>query len=313
MNGRIQSLMFRRILIVFIVSIFLSIAASPIKAQVWDKDPAEAAVQGIINVTSSIISDSFTPMTHYSEGDWNMTLVPAYFTVSRVFDDPDLRGDDLKGWELGFGGGYALSDRWLLYGIFAAMRIEGEVYDNDYADFRADTTYTLYSLNAGFGYDIINGDSKWSLPLFFGISIERYSADIGLPPITFPIYTEVDVSGEGMIYGLSGGVAVSREFLGAVRITPYFLMLRSINQPELTANFTALPIPYEINFKLDPVNASMFGLNVTYVTDSSFSISISAGGYLTSSSGFYNDAFLDGLRMKSVVIAITYNGKAPQG
>ncbi len=305
--------MFRRILIVFNILIFLSIAASPIKAQVvWDKDPAETAVQGIINVTSSIISDSFTPMTHYSEGDWNMTLVPAYFTVSRVFDDPDLRGDDLKGWALGFGGGYALSDRWLLYGIFAAMRIEGEVYDKDYADFRADTTYTLYSLNAGFGYDIINGDSKWSLPLFFGISIERYSADIGLPPITLPVYTEVDVSGDGMIYGLSGGVAVSREFFGTVRITPYLLLLRSVNQPEMKANFTDLPIPYEINFKLDPVNASMFGLNVTYIADRTFSISISAGGYLSSSSGFYNDAFLDGLRMKSVVIAITYSGSAPR-
>jgi hypothetical protein len=56
----------------------------------------------------------------------------------------------------------------------------------------------------------------------------------------------------------------------------------------------------------------MLGLNITYVTDRSFSISISAGGYLSSSSGFYNDAFLDGLRMKSVVIAITYNGSAPR-
>jgi hypothetical protein len=312
MNGKIQSLIFSRIFLVFIFSILLSIAAIPIRAQVWDKDPTEAAVQGIINVTSSIISDSFTPMTHYDDGDWNVTLVPAYFKVSRVFDDPDLRGDDLKGWALGIGGGYALSDRWLLYGIFAAMRIEGEVYDRDYADFRVDTTYTLYSLNAGFGFDIIGGDSKWSIPLFFGISIERYSADIGVPPITGPPVTEVDVSGEGMIYGLSGGFAVSREFFGKFRITPYFLMLRSINQPELTANFTSLIISEEMDFKLDPVSASMLGLNITYVTDRSFSISISAGGYLSSSSGFYNDKFLDGLRMKSVVIAITYNGSAPR-
>lgn len=306
--------MFRRIVVVFIISIVLSITASPIQAQVvWDEDPTEAAVQGIINVTSSIISDSFTPMTHYSEGDWSMTLVPAYFTVSRVFDDPDLRGDDLQGWALGFGGGYALSDRWLLYGIFATMRIEGEVYDKDYADFRVDTTYTLYSLNAGFGFDIIGGDSKWSIPLFLGISIERYTADIDVPPITGPPIIEVDVSGDGMIYGLSGGVAVSREFFRKVRITPYFLMLRSINQPEMTADFTAFLISEEMDFKLDPVAASMLGLNITYVTDSSFSISISAGGYLTSSSGFYNDAFLDGLRMKSVVIAITYNGSTTRG
>jgi hypothetical protein len=201
MNGKIQRLIFSRIFLVCIVSILLSIAAKPIRAQVWDKNPTEAAVQGIINVTSSIISDSFTPMTHYDEGDWNVTLVPAYFKVSRVFDDPDLRGDDLKGWALGFGGGYALSDRWLLYGIFAAMRIEGEVYDRDYADFRVDTTYTLYSLNAGFGFDIIGGDSKWSIPLFFGISMERYSADIGLPPITAQKRQSAGADGE--FYGYS--------------------------------------------------------------------------------------------------------------
>lgn len=300
--------MYRRT-VVFIISIVLVIAAGPIQAQVvWDEGPTEAAVQGIINVTSSIISDSFTPMTHYREGDWSMSLVPAYFTISRIFDDPDLRGDDLQGWALGFGGGYALSDRWLLYGIFAAMRIEGEAYDSDYANFRVDTTYTLYSLNAGFGFDIIGGDSKWSIPLFFGMSLERYSADIGVPPITGPPVIEVDVSGEGMIYGVSGGIAVSREFFGRVRITPYVLMLRSINQPEMTAHFTAFLISEEMDFRLDPVAASMLGLNITYVADSSFSISISTGGYLSSSSGFYNDAFLDGLRMRSIVIAITYSG-----
>lgn len=298
---------------------FLFIATIPLGAQTidWDSDPTEAAVEGVINVTSSIIADSLTPMTHYEKGDVTLSLVPAYFEVDRLYDDPDLRGDDLKGWGFGLGGGYALSDRWMFYGILSGMNIEGTAYDKENPDFEADTEYSLYTLNAGFGFDIVDG-GRWSIPLFFGISLQRYSADISLPPITAPLYTEVEVTADGFLYAVTAGLAVSGEFLNMFRITPYFLMIRSLNKPEITAEVTQenpFPLPAlseDIDLELDPVQAGMLGLSLTFLGGSSWSISVSVGGYLASSSGYYNDIFLDGLEMKSVVLVFSYTGIASE-
>ncbi len=111
------------------ISICTALAAQTI---VFDTSLSEKAVKGIVNVTSSIISDSFTPMTHYDRGDWIVTAVPAYFEIDRVFDDPDLRGNDLKGWAAGIGGGYAISDRLMAYCVITAMNIDGTIEAPDY-------------------------------------------------------------------------------------------------------------------------------------------------------------------------------------
>lgn len=277
----------------------------------------EDAVQGIENVTASIISDSFTPMTHYSKGDYVFSLVPAYFEVNRLFDESELEGDDLNGYALGFGGGYALSDRFMLYGIFAGLNMEGDIYSEEFPDYKAGAEYSMYAFLAGLGFDIIDL-SGWSVPLYLGLCVQRYDAEIIPPSFSFSSLTaEVKVTGSGLLYGPTAGIAVSKELFSILRVTPYFLMLWNMNKPELTAEATARVPPffeYKDKYKLEmeEVRTSMFGLNITYLSTESLSFSVSAGGLISSGTNYYNEKFLGGLDMMSIVIAISYSGGISQ-
>lgn len=285
-----------------------------------ESDISKDAVSGLTNISSSIISDSFSPMTHYSKGDYTASLVPAYFSVKRLSDSGELRSDDLKGMAGGIGAGYALNGRLMTYAIFTGMAMNGEVTSKDFPDYTADTDYSLYSLAAGMGFDILDL-SSWSLPVYLGFILQRYDIEI-IPPsyqtawMTWTLAASVKITGSDFLYGPTAAVALSGQFMDYLRITPYFLYYRSINKPELTARVKAassLPLSPDVsedyNFNIDEINASMFGLTFTYISSDSLSFSLSAGGLISSGSGFYNEKFLDGLEMTSIVIVITYSGK----
>ncbi|HON77774.1 MAG TPA: hypothetical protein PK544_04735 [Spirochaetota bacterium] len=314
-----KTMHFLQINTISISFLMLVLVSAPLTAQsiIFDTGLSEKAVKGISNISSSLIADSFTPMTHYGAGDWTISLIPAYFSVDRAFDDPDLRGDDLRGWAAGLGGGYAISDSLMAYTIFSAMKIQGTIEAVDYSNYTFDTAFSLYTLNAGLGYDLISGRSTWSIPLYFGGSIQRYSADIDLSPIpgAYVDPMNVTLTGDGFLYALTAGFAISKEFFGRVRVTPYFLYLYSFNSADITAHATqtvTIPIPGTISrdfdLSIDRINAKMIGLTATLLSEKSWSISASIGGILTSSTGWYNEHFLDGLKMKSIVIAASYRG-----
>jgi len=294
----------------FNVILFLIMIPHNAYAQSFDKDVTARAVDGIVNVTSSIISDSFTPMTHFSKGNWTVSVVPAYFDISRVFDDPDVRGHDLRGFSLGLGGGYAVTDRWMAYGIAAFLKTEGTLtgkfYDSG-TDYRVKADYSLYSFHGGMGYDIIE-DSKWSMPVFGGLSLQGYSADIAFPE-SVP-GTDATVSGSGVIAGINIGIALSRTIFDYFRITPYFLFIQSFNHPELEADLT-FPLPpgsATQTVSMKTITAGMLGLNCSIIPSDSFSVNFSLGGLFTSGTRFYNRVFLDGLEMLSIVVSVTYRG-----
>lgn len=286
-------------------------------AQTYSASPefsmTEDAAQGIINVTSSIIADSFTPMTHYNEEDWTTTLVPAYFKIKKLYDDRDLQGDNLKGYYLGFGGGYAINNRLIVYGALAYLKIDGTIYSRDYPDYQADTAFNMLALSTGLGFDLVESDT-WSIPVYLGVCLQKYDAEI-TPPLFPDTYNyTVTVTGSGILYGPTAAIAVSREFFNRLRITPYFLMLWNMNKPELTAETTTqLPFPpynmkYSYEMEVQTNRARMVGLNITLKSNSPFSFSLSAGGLLTSSTRYYNNKFLNGLEMMSIVAAISYSG-----
>ncbi len=317
--------------IIFVIIFALCISAVRANAQSLNYGSnigsvmTEDAVQGIINVTSSIISDSFTPMTHYNKEDWSITFVPAYFKVNKLFDDRSLQGDNLKGFALGFGGGYALNDRLLAYGILTHLDIDGKAYSRELPDYVTDTKYSLSTLTAGLGFDIIE-HKKWSIPLYLGVCLQRYNAEIIPPPFSytlsspFPSQTvavQVDVTGSGMIYGLTAAIAVSRDFFDLLRVTPYFLFLRSMNKPELIAESKAQvsilgQVTGEYTLNISNINGSMIGLNLTLLSSDALSFSISAGGLISSGSSYYNEKFLDGLEMMSIVLAVSYSGNTSE-
>lgn len=298
----------------FLLTIFLS---APVTGQslMFDTGLSEKAIKGICNISSSLIADSLTPMTHYETGNWIVSLVPAYFSVSRAFDEPDLRGDDLRGWAAGIGGGYAITERLMAYAIFSALKINGVIEARDYNNYTFDTEFGLYALHAGLGYDCVPGRNTWSVPLYFGVSVQRYSADIDLSPIpgAYADPMEVELSGDGMLYACTAGFAVSKEFFEKVRITPYFLYLYSFNRTDITAHASQnVPltgtVTRDFDLPLERINAKMIGLTITLLSKRSWSLSANVGGILTSSTGWYNEHFLDGLKMKSIVIAASYRG-----
>ena len=296
----------------FIISICTALAAQTI---VFDTSLPEKAVKGIVNVTSSIISDSFTPMTHYDRGDWIVTAVPAYFEIDRVFDDPDLRGNDLKGWAAGIGGGYAISDRLMTYCVITAMNIDGTIEAPDYGSRFFDSEYTLVATSAGAGFDLVPGAGMFSIPVYFGGSLQYYNADISMSPVesmyAYPLEAAID--GSGVTAALTAGIAVSAQLFSLLRITPYFLYMYGLNTPTMTAHVSQRTGPVsvltqDIDIPCDRVRAGMAGLSITLLSGRSWSVSANAGGYLTSSTGYYNEHFLDGLKMKSIVLAFSYRG-----
>jgi len=183
MNCNLNKLIYLSMLILLFLTSINSNLYSQVQLQ---ENMTKKAINGIANVASSIISDSFTPMTHYTPGDFTVTLVPSYFDISRIYDDPELSGQNLKGGAVGFGCGYALNKRVMFYSIFSSLfstgSIKGEFIESSPST-TVDTKYSLYSFNSGAGFDILESN-KWSIPVCAGISIQRYSADLNLPAFT---------------------------------------------------------------------------------------------------------------------------------
>ncbi|MFW5770054.1 MAG: outer membrane protein [Spirochaetota bacterium] len=299
---------------VVLLPAFILLFSLSIFAHQWDSSVAEKGVNGIANVASSIIADSFVPMTHYNQGELTATLVPAYFDIQKAYDDPDVEGKDLTGYSLGLGAGYALTDRWMLYGILAHMRIKGDMTGNFYPEaapseeVTVGTDYSLTALYGGAGFDLLGDNSNFSIPVYAGLFVERYNASLSLPeePVSASLKPKAD--GSGFLTGGSIAIAFSMKIMEMFKVTPYYLYSRSFNKPEINAKVD-LPFPFGTvsqTMKMDPVSVGMAGLALTWMTTDAFSISISMGGWLTSASSWYNDRFLNGLEMKSVVVALSY-------
>lgn len=152
-----------------LLAIFISVTiffGSPVMSQDL-LGVTQKTIDGISTIAGSIVSDSFVPMTHYKEGEWTGTFVPAYFKITRAYDDPQLKGSGLDGFAFGFGGGYALTDRFMAYGILSYMGIDGDISpaEGDYQNYKVKTEYSLLNVNAGLGFDFLTGGSGQPLYL----------------------------------------------------------------------------------------------------------------------------------------------------
>jgi hypothetical protein len=283
-----------------------------------EKEVTGKTVDGLMNVTSSLVKDSFIPMTFWQEKEYLMTFAPAYFQIPRVYDDPEVKGEELTGWAAGLGGGYAFDENLLFYGIAAFQNINGTFSGKFYEDplplIEADMNYRSIFFSPGAGYEVFS--NKWlSLPLYFGPFLLYYSLDIDMPQESSGGNSfEVSASGSGIMYGVSGGFAVSFMIYKKLKVTPYYLYLRSFNKPEADADitFTTSLLPTTTtgteSLECENLNASMIGLSVTLISTKNLSFSASIGGYLSSETGWYNEKFLNGLQMKSILLAVTYTG-----
>ncbi len=284
-------------------------------AQSIDLNSSSRAIDGISNIASSIISDSFVPMTHYKGGDINISAVPAYFRVDRAYDSPGVSGDDLSGYAAGLGAGYAHSSRLMFYGIAGFMRITGGLESAFYTgltdeSFKMDTEYSVFSLNAGAGYDLVESGS-FSIPVYLGLSFQYYSGSGKLPSYSaFNSTASLSIESSGLLAGISAGIAPSYKLMDTFVFTPYFLYTFSFNSAESEARTElrgTISQRDEHSLGTSPFRKGMIGFAFTWKSSRSLSFSVSAGGWIRDAGSWYNDEFLNGLEMKSAVVAVSYS------
>lgn len=279
-------------------------------------EATEEAVGAITGVAQMIISDSFSPMTGFDEGELRFVASPALFRIDKVHEDPEVDADGLGGWSLGAGVASARSDRLLLYGIASAMRISGAVelepYDGVDGRVGADIDYSLASLLGGVGYELYESEAV-SIPAFIGPQLLYYSGNVEPENVESNGYTiESSLNGAGLIPAVSGGIAVAVEILATVKITPYVLGLVSLSGTSLDAQITAthptLPkLDEEEEVSVDPTVAAMFGLDMGYHSATGWSVSLALGDLITYLTGAGNTVAAGGLEMRPLILIVSYS------
>ncbi len=310
---------------------------------IWDEDIVETGTRGIITAAGSIFSDLFTPMTHYRPGEWTVTLAPAYFQVSRISLEPVMKGKNLEGYGGGLGGGYAFNEHVMVYALAGGMKTAGNIAGRSdklllYKDFDAKVKFDIFAAYAGAGFDVFGGSKNWSMPIYVGAFTQKYDAELKFRPLNTKILDSiigafsysstigVDVSGEDWLYGVSAGIALSRNFFDTVRITPYYIYSKGLRATSLHARAyedirvqgsVLIPFDRTTSFSHDhdvdirSTDASVAGLCVSIISQKSWTFSLGIGTSLAAQVDAYSKS-LGGLRMLSIALSVTYNGgRAP--
>jgi len=284
-------------------------------------EAAGEAVDGIASVAEMIISDSFTPMTEYDRGDLSWTGSAALFKIEQAHEEPLVEGRDFGGWSAGMGAGHAVRDRWLLYGILSGMHMDGTLFMQPYESVtdkvETDTRFSFLSLNGGLGYEVF--ENSWlSLPVFFGPHLQYYSVSLSPDDAAFvdgpDTYTFTSsITGNGLLFGFSGGAAAYIKVLGRFAFTPYVIGMANLTGPdiqaEITATGAALPFPftYTSSVQTDPLCAVMFGLDVGYRSRSGWTYSFALGDLLAYIFDYGNTMVKDGVRMRPLIFIASYS------
>jgi hypothetical protein len=298
----------KKLIIIFIfIPVLLNAQSIPDPSGVSEK-----ALKSIEDIAASIISDSFNPLAHYKAEEKIFYAVPVWFSVDKAMDKPEITGENLGGLAFGAGAAYAFTDKIMSYAIVTGMKLSGSlempVYGSTYGSLKNSIDYSLFSILAGGGYDLYRNDVV-SVPVYLGLNLQHFSAE--LVPQSFeqtPNTVNSSMKGDGVLYGFSGGLAVSFKFFNIFRITPYYLFIRNFNSTKIEGETTISTLLYgnKYSFEVDPVSAGMTGFNFGFETEQGFSFSISAGSMISSFIGFGSRASENGVDMKSAAIVFSY-------
>lgn len=181
----------------------------------------------------------------------------------------------------------------------------------------ADASYTFISLNGGVGYELF--EKSWlSVPVFFGPHLQFYSAEIVPEEVEYTngdTYTFTSsITGSGLMFGVSGGIAAYVEVLGRFAFTPYVLGLANLTRPGFEADVTATdlsppppPVYYTDSFDIDPTLGVLFGLDVGYRSRSGWTYSFALGDLIAYVFEYGNTLVKDGIRMRPLVLIVSYS------
>lgn len=291
--------------ILFAVALFLLIHKTPSEAS--HPNPCTSCpdpVEGILNANSLIAFDAPLPMTRYERGNWQVAVKPTYLKVNELFHRRGgiHKGEDMKGWGGSAALSYALTDRWLVYGILTGAQLSGKSSGKDVSspfmpsNWTADDipnyqnqiegTVSVYNLNSGIGFNMIgNSAGRWSIPLFLGFFVQQVKADLkagaastidltyypnGLPP--------VDYTGNNTQPGASVGLAAACNVTKRIQVTPYFMAAKVFSKSKFKQTVTGVhpadapppswPVGYtdesQLRHGAQETLFPIFGLNLTY-------------------------------------------------
>lgn len=301
----------------------------------------DAVIKPIPNISFTIITESFKPLTHYKQGDWNVSINPIYYEIKQAFgNDPIVmaeKGQKLSGYGGGLALGYALSNTTSVYMIYTGVNMTGNMLtrksEEKFFTEKITSDHAMHTLQIGLGYDLVDDKKNWSVPILFGLMAMNYHIDAKSSPTNFHLTTSspqgelmdappyCHYTGDGTIIGGNIGIAVSRNFGDYIRITPYLLPGLFFSKPSITRTVTAENDVFkassyyqpggDMTGREDEVGNNFIegyyglGLKLDVLTGSNWSFSVNVGGLLYSYN-LYNKLLLNELDMFSVQIAISY-------
>lgn len=303
---------------VFLFCALLFLAGASLSAQSYDTDIAEKCVDGLVAVGTSIVSDSLSPMTFYQKGDLMLVGVPAWFMVTRAYDQQEtiINGEELMGLSGGIGGGYALTDRWLVFGVMSGMTLSGRLEEED-SGYGGQVSYGLLNLTVGAGFDLVR--TGWlSWPVYAGVTLQYYSFDFGFDTLSvLGSTTDASAFGSGFLIGGLAGTAVTIRFLKRFSVTPYLFYALTFNAPVGSAEWDyTLPGPLtgsdSADLNMEPVSALLFGFNAGFSPSREWSISLNTGTLVSSLIKLNDVNGQKGMSTLSVVLTVTWRRSLPE-
>ncbi len=273
-----------------------------------------------LSVLGYSVSETFKPMTHFKKDDLELTLngfFNKYQIITKLGDGTTCYGDNLNSYSIGFDISYACTDDIFIDLLASYVNVDGNIEIGG-----SSKNYKLksvaYSFQGGLGYDFMESDS-WSVPVIGGLGVVKISSKgEQLSESIIPLYLTAGTIDQYLYRTyFSAGISYKFSFFeNTFKVTPYMLVMIDLNQPktkgEITGYTTATPVVGRFNIGDtytkeggDP-QAIFPGVKFDYLSDSSWSASISISGLIFNSIDWYSETFLSGMKVRSYTLSITY-------
>ncbi|MDA3851688.1 MAG: hypothetical protein PF447_10490, partial [Spirochaetaceae bacterium] len=221
-----------------LISVVLVLWATPILfSQELQQQGAEIVIGEIESIAQQLIKQGFYIPTSLDESERMWTVVPGYFRINGIQGDIELEGYPLDSLALGAGYTLGLKGPWMVYGIYSGVYLRGELQGDFLGGFSDPQELTVqqdfHNLMAGVGYDIVDFE-RLSLPVYLGLHGQYYNYDWQSNQVSLDDFSgqaSVQIHGQGILWGISGGGAVKMHF-GPISISPYGLFMVNFYAPQ---------------------------------------------------------------------------------
>jgi len=207
-----------------------------------------------------------------------------------------------------------VTDRLALYGIGDLLLVNGRLETSFFSDLSGDTgaRFNLYLANlfAGAGFDLVDG-GPFSLPLYLGLhcSASSFKAVMDKETITTPVAgsAEAQVSGGGLIPGVSGGLAGEAR-IGRVTLSAYGLFMADFTglsgESSVTVTPPVLPVTTITgSHSAEPFRGATYGLSMEFSPKKQWTLGLDFSDFLP-----FGEDDDEGVQMSTLAVTVCYRG-----